>query len=761
MLRKLTAAFVSTALVSSSVLAATPKIDTSLFPSANSKIYVAQGLLHDDKSWDVAYEILRDIIKNDETINKVSRKKVKKAASLIRNYNIQKPILNAINMAQYKSRPYVEAQMYLAEALMDSRLFLNQSYDTEVIFVEKLLKNYFYPLQGDKVTIHYPAPSTYAFNTWAMTKENLEKAQTGVAVENEGFFDFLDEKNSAASKQKSTTSTSSSSSSSNNNSGTPQKGVKKPPFVSNPPTTTKFPPTNNSGQYQVPAYGSNKGGTSADQAMQNVDDPNAQDKGIIEDAAEIVDVVVEVSDRAEELMNIYEEYEKKSDRINNKYLGQSMLVQAIAEPGSVLVDPQLQAFVKGVSIEYSLGEVDMPKQLELEELNDNLGEQIFNGDTMGKVSIDLTKLYQLNRNGSYSNLKLEFREQAKSGKGTLFVISSLSGEDLMFNRVLQHAASLAQNSEVVANTKAADVAVKAVNTIPKFFAHMGEAVSKTIKYGQEADKLGKMGTIWNGSKMALVQGLKVANAPKVAFTKIASSPTMQKILDKTVRTNFVKSGKLFHSLVALGLIAEITTGIIEYNNAETAEEKKDAREEALARTGAQLVYLVPYVGAAAMTVDFLHYTMGLPIETADVFRGAGYLGESIGLWMAGYNHTTYRLLELELEYEVPRHEVYIVKHAYNLESVADAVEAKQSVLNSVQDAALKNLVVIYRAHRSFGEKQNYDFGQRLAEYREHFQTMNIEKGHWALEKIEGQIAGLRLKEKVNQTLSEVLDISVE
>ena len=142
MLRKLTAAFVSSALITSTVLAATPKVNTSLFPSANSKIYVAQGLLHDDKSWDVAYEILRDIIKNDKTINKVSKKKVKKAARLIRDHNIEKPIFSIFNYAQYKSRPYVEAQMYLAEALMDSRLFLNQSYDTEVQFVEKLLKNF-------------------------------------------------------------------------------------------------------------------------------------------------------------------------------------------------------------------------------------------------------------------------------------------------------------------------------------------------------------------------------------------------------------------------------------------------------------------------------------------------------------------------------------------------------------------------------------------------------------------------------------------
>ncbi|MCK5883635.1 MAG: hypothetical protein KAG61_08105, partial [Bacteriovoracaceae bacterium] len=479
--------------------------------------------------------------------------------------------------------------------------------------------------------------------------------------------------------------------------------------------------------------------------------------------------VVDASEKAEQLLDGFERYENSNDRVRNEYLGQSMLVQSIAEPGSALVDPQLQAFIKGVKIEYSLGETEMPKRLELEELNDNLDEKIVTGDTMSKVSIDLTKLYKLNRNGSYSSLSLEFRPTiGRAGRATLFVISSIAGEDLMFNRVLQHAASLAQKSEVVGNAKATGVVLKAVDTVPQFFAYMGEVLARTIKHGKDIDKLGKIGTVWNGSKMALVQGLKIANAPKIAYAKLAESPVMQTILDKTVRTKFVKSGKLFNSLIAIGLIAEVTTGIIEMNNAKEkdgtcGDDCGDARDEMLSRAGAQLVYLVPYVGAAAMTVDFLHYAMGLPIETADVFRGARYLGGSIGLWLAGYNQTTYKLLELEHEYKVPRHEVNVVKHAYYLESVSDAVEAKQKVMNEIQDAALKNLVVLYRAHRSFGQKQNYDFGKRIADYREHFETQNIQRGHWAIKKIDDQIVGLRLKEKENEqensTLSEELDIA--
>lgn len=731
MLRKMTAGLICSALLSTSVMASGAKLDVKLFPSANSKIYVAQSLLHDDKSWDLAYEILRDIIKNDDTLNSVSMKKIKKAASLISNYNIQKPVWSYSGIGQYKTRPYIEAQMYLAEALMDSRIFLNQSYDSEVKYVDNLLKNYFFPLQADKVKIIYPNASAYAFNKWAFSKENIEAAETGKAVEDGGFFNFLGD-------------TSSNSSNTTTNPNGP-KGIPTPPNFNKPvvPTVPNQP-------IQAPFNPQLSGNDDSPKGMAGEE----QEKGIIEDAAEVVDVVVEISDKAKDLLKAYEKNEEKNNRINNRYIGQAMLVQALAEPGSVLVDPQLQEFLKGIKLEYSLGEVDMPKRLELEEINENLGENIVQGEGQN-IQINLSKLFEMNREGTYSSLKLEYRSMpGKLGRATLFVISSVSGEDLMFNRVLQHAASLAQNADMIASSKAAEVAGGAVNTIPKFLSHLGEALKNTVKYGKDAESLGNYAGVWNSAKKTLVWGLGKAEAPKAAITKLVQSPMLQKVLDNSVRTKFVQSGALFNSLIAIGVIIEVTTGIIEMNKAETQDEKNHARNEMLARTGGQLLYLLPYVGVAAMGVDFLHYTMGLPVESADLFRGAGYFGESLGLWMAGYNHTTFRLAELELKYDVPRHEVYIWKYAYNLNSISDAVNGRQMIYNQIQDVAFKNLSVIYLAHRSTKDKSNYDFGQRLAEYKEHFEKMNIEVAHKALKKIDDQIDGLRLKEKVNNDLAD-------
>lgn len=754
MWRPLTASLVCTTLLSSTAWAAAPKVDAKLFPSANSKLYIAQSLLHDDENWDVAYEILRDVIKNDTTINSVSKKKVKQAASIIRSYNLQKPFFGMTGHAQYKTRPYIEAQLYLAEALMDSRIFLNQSYDSEVQYVDTLLKNYFFPLQADKVKIIYPNAAAYAFNKWSFSKEVLDESQTGVAVEGEDFFNFLGDNNSS-------TATSGAPSGNTSGLGGP-KGIPTPPNFNKPVSPVAGSTQDSSSTISatpvtappIPPFNPNMtAGSSVPKGVASAE----QEKGIIEDAAEVVDVVVDLSDKAKVLMDAYQQYEQKNNRINNKYLAQSMLVQALAEPGSVLVDPQLQEFLKGIRIEYSLGEVEMPKQMELDEINDNLGDNIIKGDAQN-IQIDLSKLFAAERAGTYSAMKLEYRSMpGKAGRATLFVISSVSGEDLMFNRVLQHAATLAKNADAIAASKAAEAGSKVVNTVPKFLVHLGEALQKTVRYGKEADTLGAYAGAWNSSKKALVWGLTKAEAPRLAISKMVQSPGVQKVMDYTVRTKFVQNGHLFHSLVALGVLMEVTTGIIEMNNAETVEDRRHARNEMLARTGAQLLYLVPYVGVAAMTVDFLHFAMGLPVETADVFRGAEYLGESIGLWMAGYNHTTFRLAELELKYKVPLHEVYIWEHAFNLKSISDAVEGKQMIYNQIQQTSLNNLSVIYLAHRSTKDRSNYDFGKRLAEYKTHYEKMNIEVAKKALKKIDGQIEGLRMMDQINSDLSQSLE----
>ena len=118
---------------------ASEPVETKLYSTANSQLYQAQQLLNVRDGGDKAYELLRDLLKNDDSINEVSRKKIQMAANSIENYRDGNFLTRLLNTKRFKERPYLKARHLLAEAIMDSRVALNESSDSEILFVEKLL----------------------------------------------------------------------------------------------------------------------------------------------------------------------------------------------------------------------------------------------------------------------------------------------------------------------------------------------------------------------------------------------------------------------------------------------------------------------------------------------------------------------------------------------------------------------------------------------------------------------------------------------
>ena len=82
--------------------------DTRMIESANSKIYRARVLLEDYRNWPEAYELLRTVIKNDDTLNKVAKKKLEKAARQVKYYLPSRWIRKKIN-GRHLIRPFLEA----------------------------------------------------------------------------------------------------------------------------------------------------------------------------------------------------------------------------------------------------------------------------------------------------------------------------------------------------------------------------------------------------------------------------------------------------------------------------------------------------------------------------------------------------------------------------------------------------------------------------------------------------------------------------
>ncbi|MAX65932.1 MAG: hypothetical protein QF441_13020 [Bacteriovoracaceae bacterium] len=618
--------------------------EVEIYQTANSQLYEAQRLLTGKDDGEEAYELLRDLLKNDETINEISREKIQKATNMIDKYSIGRffsRMAGHLNFTRFEERPYIKAKYLLAEAIMDSRVALNESSDSEILFVEKLLKNYFYPGHADKVTIHYPSIPEFAFETWALTNENIIAEKVGASTE----------------------------------------------VVENA---------------DMPLNGKNGKGYNE----------------ITEE--EWIELVTIVGEQVLNWAMLRDEYSDVKKRVVNRYLYQSMLMQAIAEPGSVLLDPQLQAFVKQVKIEIDLGETQDISPQEQAAYLSSFGEDIFKADDLG-VSFDLTKLFGLERKGTISNLELNLKKsKSDPARTSLSIVSSVSGEDLMFLRYLQVATVGIKEAPVLLKTKAAQKTIHVLDKIFDTIATWSMAVS-----GPKATSPGVFNGIVHGIRVA---GGWIVKIPKTAYDtigKVANSKAGQAI-GKTIKENpYLQNGSLMKGLVVLSAIAEITTAAIEYQYTETKREKLDLISETGARLAATGTYLIPIVGQVAAIVDFTDLIIDTGVETADIYRGVGKIAAYGTLAYYGYTPTTIELAQLENAYGIPRHNVKLALHGAWIEDLEDAQKRQIELFKEMENITLNNLIVLYRAHRTLDRGANTDFGEKIYEYSQQYDS-NLE-----------------------------------
>jgi len=650
----------------SSQSSATDSPNIKIFSTANDQIYQAQQLLNETKGGHEAYELLRDLIKNDETINDVSMSKIEDAADKIRNFHHKRFLTTPINSLRYQQRPYLEARFLLAEAIMDSRIDFNESSDTGIKFLENLLKNYFYPGHPDKVTIFYPSDAEFAFDTWALTRNNILKAKTGLSSEHVD----SDDANGGFSNSK----------------------------------------------------------------MIDGNDLQITEEDILAMLGSAIKVGVDY-------VLLKENYDNLNNRVKNGHLEKAMLLQAIADPQSVKLDPQLKQFIDKIRVKIDLGDTASISENEKQAYQEALGEDIFSNSN-DRTSIDLTKLYGLNRNGTSSSLKLLVNKQKSKGdRTTLSIVSSIAGEDLMFTRFLQSAAATLRNGQTIVNSKGV---VKTVQTVDRLFDYFASLS------GQLSASAGKMNEVSNYGRS--LQSLKFGGAwfierPSKIYDWIAavSKDTVgKKFLNAINNNGFIKNGHALKWFAGLAVVAELVTATIEYQYLESKKEKGELIAETGARlsatgtyalpllgklamfSGAQFTtmrtYFIPYVGAAAAVVDISHFLFGTKWETADVYRAVGYLSGKATLYYYGFNHTTLALTNLEFKYDIPRHDVKIKLLGSNIQSKAEALERQGLLFKEMENITLSNLLVIYRAHRELDRGPNKALGRKIHGYNDQYRS---------------------------------------
>ena len=290
----------------------------------------------------------------------------------------------------------------------------------------------------------------------------------------------------------------------------------------------------------------------------------------------------------------------------------------------------------------------------------------------------------------------------------------------MFLRYLQVATVGIKEAPVLLKTKAAQKTIHVLDKIFDTIATWSMAVS-----GPKATSPGVFNGIVHGIRVA---GGWIVKIPKTAYDtigKVANSKAGQAI-GKTIKENpYLQNGSLMKGLVVLSAIAEITTAAIEYQYTETKREKLDLISETGARLAATGTYLIPIVGQVAAIVDFTDLIIDTGVETADIYRGVGKIAAYGTLAYYGYTPTTIELAQLENAYGIPRHNVKLALHGAWIEDLEDAQKRQIELFKEMENITLNNLIVLYRAHRTLDRGANTDFGEKIYEYSQQYDS-NLE-----------------------------------
>jgi hypothetical protein len=635
--------------------------NTSMVESSLSKVYRARVLLEDYRNWPESYELLRDVLKNDETLSKVARKKLQNAAGQVKSYLPGRWFSRTFN-GRHLLRPFLEASYLINEAIMDSRIALNTSSDSEVIFAEMLLKSYFFPGNEDQGQIEYPAYETYAFDLYALTAENIASARRERSDQPDSDLPNKDESE------------------------------------------------------QIPD-------TTASRV--DLDDRDLTRRYSLANGfiSEIIDGGVAIAEITKEVQSLIKRYEVPN-RVHNRYLPVAMLTQAIVDPGTALFDPQLQSFLKGVRLKVALGQSDKPGNDDLMALKSLLGNNAI-VEKAGETRIRLGYLIDKQRGNPYlkSGLELSLQDVKGSGRTILYAISAVSGEEQMMIRTLQMAATIARDADravkIGSGVAAAIPALGKLQSLGSLsLAKLLAALPAAANAVNEMARPANSGAIGAGLK-SVAWALKGVVSLQNVGVKVTSvlSPKATQLLTAAKNNKYVKNGTATGVLTLVVAASQITVGVIEYRASDDQDRKDEIYVDTLSRVGATASYMLPVVGWAAAALDLGHAFLGVPVETADLFKGYSWAVGATTLWFMGTSETEVKMVEIEVGLNIARHDVFFRRWE---KRAGDTIESCHDALTGLraetQSLALSELSFLYIAHRTFAAKTNYEFGERIEQH---------------------------------------------
>ncbi len=318
---------------------------------------------------------------------------------------------------------FIVAQFFINEAIMNSRIILNASSSKEKVFVEKLFANYFFPAMSKNIKILYPDKSVYSFDKWKVVSSiltdvlKLNRADQLKLDVIRGKSEFVKSFIDALMK-------------------VTEEEVNKVEYIE-----------------QI-----------KNEAERQGLDPRMIDEivvGSIDASPRLLDVNIggasvgigneQKKDLLKLLFSLYKGYsegQKIPEQDVNDAREKAMLMQLIADPGSVSVDPQLRMFAENLKVEITLGAdesedgkflIENLKDLSRSELSESCMKL---GSGESSLAIDMhcltgrsQEMNGMNRK-SIRELIFDMKEDGAKGggKGVVRVVTGLAGEDLEWLR---------------------------------------------------------------------------------------------------------------------------------------------------------------------------------------------------------------------------------------------------------------------------------------------------------------------------------------
>jgi hypothetical protein len=676
-----------------------------------TRLYWARVLMEDYTKWPKAYELIRFVAQNESTLPPAVIKKLRKASTIMAKFLPEKFLRERLDM-RHLTRPFLEAQYLVNEAIMDLRVPINQSNDSEILYIENALKSYFFPGQESLGKIEYPADATYAFDLYALTPVNLAAAR--LEASHYGYPNTKKTSNPVVI-----------------NPAPNPVPIPGDPGKPSDPGSPSIPtiPTPPGGGVILPKTVVNQGALDRlsllERKIIGTDQASSVSfmppEGFLQN---LLDLGVDIKD----IMTIAEKLTKDltpSDRVVNRYRPQALLLQALSDPGSVVLDPQIQDFLRGVKIKVPVMELSTLEAKELYKLFSS-----FDGDFIkplpkkeGDFVIDFGKLLndQYSEGQDLSEILLEHQSSSLGG-ATLYLTSGVGGADLYRARILQVLLKAAQAYlPVHSKMPWSENNLKLfVTKIPQMLAKLRES---QLKYWQTNSWIAQTYATLHLAPQGLLLGARATSRffelnPKIGQTidRIAANPKIKWLKNNT------ENGKLLFAVTLLAVSARITTGIMDANKVDNAYDKMDIMVDTAADSATSLTYLLPYVGWPTMLIDISHDIGWVDFHTPDAYAWLErfFVGSMVKM-STGQSLSEIKLMELDNKWNLPYADYnYAAWEKKIAKKEADPDKLRMELLNEIQDLALRSLMQNYEAHQNFFKERDNEFGYAIEKSHKSF-----------------------------------------